>query len=253
MRVIFDSDEYRLMSNDSLNPTEKRAAISLAGVFAFRMLGLFMLMPVLAVYGQSLQDVSPLWIGLAIGAYGLTQAVLQIPMGWLSDKFGRKPIIISGLLVFALGSVIAALADSIYWVTFGRALQGMGAIASALLALAADLSRDEQRPKVMAVIGMCIGMSFAVAMLLGPMIAASFGIAGIFWLTAVLAIVGIAIITFMVPNAVNKAPKGDTIASFADIRRLVQNPQLLRLDLWGVAIAFDADYNFCSLARSVDP
>lgn len=231
MRVIFDSDEYRLMSNDSLNPTEKRAAISLAGVFAFRMLGLFMLMPVLAVYGQSLQDVSPLWIGLAIGAYGLTQAVLQIPMGWLSDKFGRKPIIIGGLLVFALGSVIAALADSIYWVTFGRALQGMGAIASALLALAADLSRDEQRPKVMAVIGMCIGMSFAIAMLLGPMIAASFGIAGIFWLTAVLAIVGIAIITFMVPNAVNKAPKGDTIASFADIRRLVQNPQLLRLDL----------------------
>ncbi|MEJ6475506.1 MFS transporter [Pseudoalteromonas piscicida] len=219
------------MSNDSLNPTEKRAAISLAGVFAFRMLGLFMLMPVLAVYGQSLQDVSPLWIGLAIGAYGLTQALLQIPMGWLSDKFGRKPIIVGGLLVFALGSVIAALADSIYWVTFGRALQGMGAIASALLALAADLSRDEQRPKVMAVIGMCIGMSFAVAMLLGPMIAASFGIAGIFWLTAVLALVGIGIITFMVPNAVNKAPKGETIASLADIRRLIQNPQLLRLDV----------------------
>ncbi|OCQ20267.1 MFS transporter [Pseudoalteromonas luteoviolacea] len=219
------------MSNQSLNQIEKRAAFSLAGVFAFRMLGLFMLMPVLAVYGTSLEDVSPLWIGLAIGAYGLTQALLQIPMGWLSDKFGRKPIIIAGLVVFALGSVIAALAESIYWVTFGRALQGMGAIASALLALASDLSRDEQRPKVMAVIGMCIGLSFAVAMLLGPMVAAAFGISGVFWLTAMLALLGIAIVMFVVPNAVHKAPKGDTVASIADIKNLIKHPQLLRLDI----------------------
>ncbi|KZN68388.1 MFS transporter [Pseudoalteromonas luteoviolacea] len=219
------------MSNQSLNQIEKRAAFSLAGVFAFRMLGLFMLMPVLAVYGTSLEDVSPLWIGLAIGAYGLTQALLQIPMGWLSDKFGRKPIIITGLIVFALGSVIAAMAESIYWVTFGRALQGMGAIASALLALASDLSRDEQRPKVMAVIGMCIGLSFAVAMLLGPMVAAAFGISGVFWLTALLALVGIAIVMFVVPNAVHKAPKGDTVASMADIKNLIKHPQLLRLDV----------------------
>ncbi|KZN51165.1 MFS transporter [Pseudoalteromonas luteoviolacea] len=219
------------MSNQSLNQIEKRAAFSLAGVFAFRMLGLFMLMPVLAVYGTSLEDVSPLWIGLAIGAYGLTQALLQIPMGWLSDKFGRKPIIITGLIVFALGSVIAALAESIYWVTFGRALQGMGAIASALLALASDLSRDEQRPKVMAVIGMCIGLSFAVAMLLGPMVAAAFGISGVFWLTALLALVGIAIVMFVVPNTVHKAPKGDTVASIADIKNLIKHPQLLRLDV----------------------
>lgn len=219
------------MSNQSLNALEKRAAFSLASVFAFRMLGLFMLMPVLAIYGQSLEHVSPMWIGFAIGAYGLTQALLQIPMGWLSDKVGRKPVIIGGLVVFAIGSVIAAVADSIYWVTAGRALQGMGAIASALLALAADLSRDEQRPKVMAVIGMCIGLSFAVAMLLGPMVAASFGIAGVFWLTAGLAMLGIVIVTFIVPNAVNRAPKGDTVASISDIKRLVKHPQLLRLDL----------------------
>ncbi|MFC3032986.1 MFS transporter [Pseudoalteromonas fenneropenaei] len=219
------------MSTAALNQLEKRAAVSLASVFAFRMLGLFMLMPVLAVYGQHYQDVSPLWIGLAIGAYGLTQALLQIPMGWLSDKFGRKPIIITGLLIFALGSVIAALAESIYWVTFGRALQGMGAIASALLALAADLSRDEQRPKVMAVIGMCIGLSFAVAMLLGPMVAASFGVAGVFWLTAALAIVGIAVILLVVPNAVNRAPKGDTLATIPAIKALIKDRQLLRLDL----------------------
>lgn len=219
------------MSNQSLNALEKRAAFSLASVFAFRMLGLFMLMPVLAIYGQSLEHVSPMWIGLAIGAYGLTQALLQIPMGWLSDKVGRKPVIIGGLVVFAIGSVIAAVADSIYWVTVGRALQGMGAIASALLALAADLSRDEQRPKVMAVIGMCIGLSFAVAMLLGPMVAASFGISGVFWLTAGLAILGIVIVSFVVPNTLNRAPKGDTVASVAEIKRLAKHPQLFRLDL----------------------
>ncbi|TMO69328.1 MFS transporter [Pseudoalteromonas aurantia] len=219
------------MSNHSLNPLERRAAVSLASVFAFRMLGLFMLMPVLAIYGQSFANVSPMWIGLAIGAYGLTQALLQIPMGWLSDKFGRKPIIIAGLIVFALGSVVAATAESIYWVTVGRALQGMGAIASALLALASDLSRDEQRPKVMAVIGMCIGLSFAIAMLLGPMVAAAFGIAGVFWLTAMLALLGIVIIVFVVPSAIQRAPKGDTVASFSDIRRLVKDPQLMRLDI----------------------
>ena len=140
-------------------------------------------------------------------------------------------MIIGGLVVFAIGSVIAAVADSIYWVTTGRALQGMGAIASALLALAADLSRDEQRPKVMAVIGLCSGLSFAVAMLLGPMVAASFGISGVFWLTAGLAILGIVIVSFVVPNALNRAPKGDTVASVVEIKRLAKHPQLLRLDI----------------------
>ncbi|MEH6396338.1 MFS transporter [Pseudoalteromonas sp.] len=219
------------MTASSLNSREKRAAVSLASVFAFRMLGLFMLMPVLAIYGQELAGFSPLWIGIAIGAYGLTQAVLQIPMGWLSDKIGRKKVIVGGLCLFALGSVIAATADSLQMVTVGRALQGMGAIASSLLAFASDLSRDEQRPKVMAVIGMSIGMSFAVAMLLGPMVAAAWGIAGIFWLTAALAILGIFIVLFLVPKAVNKAPKGDTLASFTDIKKLIKHPQLARLDV----------------------
>ncbi|MBB1275837.1 MFS transporter [Pseudoalteromonas sp. SR43-3] len=218
------------MTASSLNSREKRAAVSLASVFAFRMLGLFMLMPVLAIYGQSLEGFSPIWIGFAIGAYGLTQAVLQIPMGRLSDKIGRKKVIVGGLVVFAIGSVVAALADSIQMVTVGRALQGMGAIASALLAFASDLSRDEQRPKVMAVIGMSIGMSFAFAMLLGPIVAASWGIAGVFWLTAILAVFGIFIVTMLVPKAVNKAPKGDTLASFSDIKKLIKHPQLARLN-----------------------
>ncbi|MBS3797251.1 MFS transporter [Pseudoalteromonas sp. BDTF-M6] len=219
------------MSASHLNSVEKRAALSLASVFAFRMLGLFMLMPVLAIYGQDLSGFSPLWIGLAIGAYGLTQALLQIPMGWLSDRFGRKRIIIAGLIIFTLGSVIAALAESMYMLTLGRALQGMGAIASALLALAADLSRDEQRPKVMAVIGMSIGMSFAIAMLLGPMVAASFGVSGIFWLTAALALVGMAIVVWLVPSAVNRAPKGETSVTLADVGKLIRHPDLARLDL----------------------
>ena len=218
------------MTASSLNSREKRAAVSLASVFAFRMLGLFMLMPVLAIYGQELEGFSPIWIGFAIGAYGLTQAVLQIPMGRLSDKIGRKKVIVGGLAVFALGSVIAALAESIQMVTVGRALQGMGAIASALLAFASDLSRDEQRPKVMAVIGMSIGMSFAFAMLLGPIVAASWGIAGVFWLTAILAVCGIFIVTMLVPSAINKAPKGDTLASFSDIKKLIKHPQLARLN-----------------------
>lgn len=219
------------MTASSLNSREKRAAVTLASVFAFRMLGLFMLMPVLAIYGQELEGFSPLWIGIAIGAYGLTQAVLQIPMGWLSDKIGRKKVIVGGLIVFALGSVIAATAESMQVLTLGRALQGMGAIASALLAFASDLSRDEQRPKVMAVIGMSIGMSFAAAMLLGPMVAASWGISGVFWLTSILALVGILIVLFLVPKAINKAPKGDTLATMADIKQLIKHPQLARLDI----------------------
>lgn len=218
------------MTSLKLNKLEQRAAASLASVFAFRMLGLFMLMPVLAIYGQDLHGFSPLWIGLAIGAYGLTQAVLQIPMGWLSDKIGRKPVIITGLIIFALGSVVAAVAESIYMVTLGRALQGMGAIASALLALAADLSRDDQRPKVMASIGMSIGLSFALAMLLGPIVASKFALAGVFWLTAMLAVAGMLIVLFIVPSTVNRAPKGETSAAFSSIPALIKNSQLMRLN-----------------------
>ena len=153
------------MSVSGLNRIEKKAAFSLASVFGVRMLGLFMILPVFAIYGEQLTGYSPLWLGIAIGAYGLTQALLQIPMGILSDKFGRKPVILAGLLIFLLGSVIAALSTSIYGVVIGRALQGMGAIASAILALAADLTREEQRPKVMATIGMFIGLSFTFAMI----------------------------------------------------------------------------------------
>ncbi len=218
------------MSVSGLNPLEKRTAVSLAAVFGFRMLGLFMLMPVFAIYGQDLEGFSPIWIGLAIGAYGLTQAILQIPMGLLSDRFGRRRIIVFGLILFAIGSVIAAMADSVYMVTLGRAIQGTGAIASAVLALAADLTRDEQRPKVMAVIGMCIGISFSLALVFGPMLAESFGLSGLFWITAMFALAGIVVVMTLVPTAVNKAPRGETVAIPALLSKLARHPQLIRLD-----------------------
>ena len=223
------------MSFSGLNHIEKKAAFSLASIFGVRMLGLFMILPVFAIYGLQLAGYSPVWLGLAIGAYGLTQALLQIPMGILSDKFGRKPVILAGLLVFLLGSVIAALSDSIYGVVLGRAIQGMGAIASAILALAADLSREEQRPKVMATIGMFIGLSFTVAMVLGPIIAGGFGLSGLFWFIALLTLIAMALMQFMVPSSVNKAPRGDNVALPAQISRFILHPQLSRLN-WGVFI-----------------
>ncbi len=213
-----------------LTALERRAAWSLALVFAFRMLGLFMLIPVFALYGQSLQGFSPLWIGLAIGAYGLTQAVLQIPMGWLSDRIGRTPVMLAGLSLFAVGSVVAALADSVYGVTFGRVLQGMGAISGAVLALAADVTREEQRPKVMAVIGATIGLSFAVSMVAGPLIAAHGGLSAIFWFTAALALCGIAIVLTVVPKTPLQASDSEALARPGFILELFRHPQLALLN-----------------------
>ena len=218
------------LNQENMTPLEKRVAMSLSAIFASRMLGLFMVLPVFALYAEDLEGFSPTLAGLAIGIYGLTQAIFQIPMGLLSDRIGRKPVIIGGLIIFALGSVVAAMADSITGVIIGRALQGSGAIASAIMALAADLTREEHRIKVMASIGMSIGLSFALALVFGPMLHGWFGVEGIFWITAVLAIGGILVAKFGVPTPVLTRFHRDAEVEISWFRQALSDPQLLRLD-----------------------
>ncbi len=215
---------------DKLNPLEKRAAASLSSIYALRMLGLFMIFPVFSLYGQQLEGNTPLLIGLAIGAYGLTQAIFQIPFGMLSDKIGRKPVIVAGMLIFALGSIIAAMSDTIYGVIIGRIIQGSGAVAAAVMALAADLSREEHRMKIMAAIGMSIGFAFAVAMVLGSILNEWIGVAGIFWLTAGFALIGVAVTLFWVPDA-PKTFHRETEPVPEQFKAILSDHQLLRLDV----------------------
>ncbi len=215
---------------DKMTPLEHKAARSLASIYSLRMLGLFMILPVFSLYADELEGVTPFLIGVAIGVYGLTQAAFQIPMGMLSDRIGRKPVIAAGLLIFALGSVVAAMADSMTGVIIGRALQGSGAIAAAIMALAADLTREEQRVKVMATIGVSIGLSFAVALVGGPILDAWIGVDGIFWLTAVLAIGGIFVLYHIVPTpAVSKFHR-DAEPIPEQFKVVLRDPELLRLD-----------------------
>lgn len=213
-----------------MNALERRAVQSLAGIFAFRMLGLFMILPVFSLYADELYGATPLLIGVALGAYGLTQALLQIPYGLLSDRFGRKPIITMGLLVFALGSIVAAQADSIYMVIFGRALQGAGAIAAAMMALVADLTREENRIRAMATIGVSIGASFSIALVIGPILNSWIGISGIFWFTAILALGAIGLLYWVVPNPVHSHIHRDAEAIPAQFRTVLKDGQLLRLN-----------------------
>ena len=218
---------------------ERRSVSSLALLYSFRMLGLFMVLPLLSLYAGDMPGATPSLIGLALGAYGLTQAGLQLPLGWLSDQVGRKPVIIGGLLVFALGSVLAATADSLWGIVIGRAVQGAGAIAATVMALVADLTSTEQRTKAMAIVGMSIGLSFAVALVLGPVIAAVGGLASVFWVTALLAGGGIAIVALLVPTpdagAVMHSDVGARPKLFG---RALRDPALLRLNFGVFSLHF---------------
>ncbi|MBT7720757.1 MAG: MFS transporter [Halieaceae bacterium] len=213
-----------------MTPLERRTVSSLALLYSFRMLGLFMVLPLLALYAADLPGADPLTIGLALGVYGLSQALLQIPLGWLSDKLGRKPVIVGGLLVFALGSVVAGMAETIEGVVLGRALQGAGAIASTVMALVADLTREEQRTKAMAIVGMSIGLSFAMALVLGPLVAAAGGLSAVFWFTTVLAIVGVAIVLLLVPTPPVGQMYDEVGARRGLFARSLQDAGLLRLN-----------------------
>ncbi len=218
------------INTDKMSRVEKRTAISLAGVYSTRMLGLFMILPVFSLIAEGMPDYTPTLAGMALGIYGLTQASLQIPLGLLSDKIGRKPVILGGLLVFALGSVVAASADTLVWIIVGRAMQGLGAVASAVMALAADLTREEHRMKVMATIGMSIGFSFAVALVLGPVINNLYGLSGIFWLTAGLALVGMLIVALWVPTPSISTFHRDAQVETSWFKNAITDSQLLRLD-----------------------
>ena len=218
------------MLEEKMTATEKRVAVSLTAIFASRMLGLFLIFPIFAIAAEQLKGYSLSRAGIAIGIYGLTQAIFQIPLGMISDRIGRKPVIIAGLILFAVGSIVAALSDSLTGVIVGRALQGTGAVASVVMALAADLTREEHRIKVMAFIGMGIGLAFSVAIVLSPILYSLVGLSGVFWVIAVLAVTGILITLYWVPTPVSSHFQRDSEVEFSSFRKIITDTQLLRLD-----------------------
>jgi len=208
--------------------TELRASGSLASIFALRMLGLFLVLPVFALEARKYPGGDdPALIGLAMGIYGLTQGLLQIPFGIASDRLGRKRVIIFGLLVFALGSLVAGGADTLMGVLAGRALQGAGAVSAAVTALLADLTRDVVRTKAMALVGASIGLMFALSLVVSPVIAAHIGLSGLFVLTAVLALLGTAVVVWGVPAE----PDAHKDAARGGLRQVLSSPALLRLNI----------------------
>jgi len=215
-----------------MSPEERKSALSLAGIFGLRMLGLFLILPVFSPYAHGLAGAAehPAMVGMALGAYGLTQAMLQVPFGMLSDRIGRKPVIAAGMLLFAIGSMIAAMSDSITGVLIGRIVQCSGAVAAAIIAMVADLTREEHRTKAMAMIGMTIGVSFMISMVLGPVFGHLIGVAGIFWLTAALALGGILFLYLVVPDTQRRVHHRDAEVTTGMAGQVLKNSELLRLD-----------------------
>lgn len=212
-----------------MSPLETRTVSTLALIYALRMFGLFMVLPVLALFAQDYQGASASLVGVAIGAYGLTQACLQLPFGVWSDRIGRKPVIIIGLALFSLGSALAAMADSIWLLILGRALQGAGAVASTLMALMTDLTREENRTKAMASIGASIGLSFTLAMVVGPILASWFGLSGLFMLTAALSILAMVLLLVLVPTPRQQVRSKDARAFVHQLGDVLKDKQILRL------------------------
>lgn len=215
-----------------MTPLELRASIGLSGIFGLRLLGMFVILPVFAIYAEQLPGGDNLTlVGIAIGAYGLTQALLQIPFGWWSDRIGRKPVVYAGLGIFAAGSFVAALAPDIYIVILGRVLQGAGAISAAVVAMTADLTREEQRAKAMAMIGSTIGLSFALSLIVSPWLNRVIGVPGIFAMTGALAAAAIIVMWRFIPDAPATPPAPGR--ALRDFWNVLKDPQLARLN-WGI-------------------
>jgi MFS family permease len=213
-----------------MTPTELRAAVSLSSIFGLRMLGMFVILPVFAIYAEGLPGGDNLTlVGIAIGVYGLTQGCLQVPFGWWSDRYGRKRVIYVGLAIFAAGSFIAAIGVHIYIVILGRMLQGAGAISAAVMAMTADLTRDEHRGKAMAMIGSTIGATFALSLVLSPWLNRVIGVPGIFMMTGVLVISAMWVVYALVPDAPDRPRRADARGGLAEFVAVMRDPQLGRL------------------------
>lgn len=220
------------MSAVKLTSVEIRSTLSLAGLYSLRMFGMFLLLPIMSLYGREIPGGDDmLLVGLAMGGYGITQALLQLPFGMLSDRIGRKKVIYIGLSLLVLGSVVAALATNIYWVIAGRLIQGAGAISAAIIALLADLTREEHRTKAMATIGMSIGSTFAISLVAGPVLFHVIGMSGIFWMTAGLAVCAMIGVATVIPNPRISRFHSDAETNTAWLPRVIKDRELLRLNV----------------------
>ena len=214
-----------------MTPQELRASLSLASIYGLRMLGMFLILPIFAIYAETLPGgASHLMIGLALGAYGLTQAMFQLPFGMASDRYGRKKVIYFGLMLFAIGSLVAAMAHDIVWVMIGRAIQGAGAVSAAVTALVADLTSEQHRTKAMAMIGGTIGVTFAVSLVAGPALNQWIGVPGIFAMTGILAVLAMLVVRFVVPDPLVSRFHSDAEATPAKLGEVLRNTELLRLN-----------------------
>ena len=216
---------------EKMSASELRASASLASIYGLRMLGMFLILPIFSIYASTLPGGdSQLMIGLALGAYGLTQAIFQLPFGMASDRFGRKRVIYVGLVLFVLGSLVAGFAHDLSTIILGRSIQGAGAISAAVTALAADLTREEHRTKAMAMIGTTIGITFALSLVLGPVLNQWIGVSGIFLLTGVLATAAIFVVKYVVPDPVSSHFHSDAQAQTGKLKEVLKDTQLLRLN-----------------------
>ncbi|MFP1805130.1 MFS transporter [Lonsdalea quercina] len=240
------------MNDNRMTPAELRATWGLGTVFSLRMLGMFMVLPVLTTYGMALQGASEFLIGVAIGIYGLMQAIFQIPFGLMSDRIGRKPLIVGGLLMFAIGSVIAALSDSIWGIILGRALQGSGAISAAVMALLSDLTREQNRTKAMAFIGVSFGVTFAIAMVVGPIVTHALGLHALFWGIAMLSVIAIIITLAFIPNAAQHVLNRESAIVRGSVREVLANSRLLKLNIGIMCLHILLMSSFVALPRAME-